>query len=190
MTKFKLLLLITILSLMYGEAFAQFSQRPQEDVEIELTQFHVIGHETVHFDGQPFTEITFEKKPEFLFQGTTDEEWLLQANMAVDMGVAWRLMHATWDKEMHFLIGYELGNISNGVFQLILPKDMKHKKLVSALLGFGVSAFAGAAKEYYDYKNPRNHTADVNDFLATAAGGAFGTLTLTFDLRKALYGKY
>jgi len=190
MKKLSLLFLITILNLMGGEAFAQYSERSPEDVEIELTQFHVIGHETVHFDGRPFTQISFEKKPEFMIQGTTKEEWLLAANLAGNMGVAWRFMHATWDKEMHFLVGYELGNISNGLFQLILPKDMKHKKLVSALLGFGVSALAGAAKEYYDYNHPRTHTADVNDFLATAAGGAVGTLTLTFDLRKALYGKY
>jgi uncharacterized protein YfiM (DUF2279 family) len=67
---------------------------------------------------------------------------------------------------------------------------MKHRVLVSTLLGFGMSVLAGAGKEYYDSRHPLNHTADVNDFLATAAGGAIGTLTLKFDLRKALYGTY
>ena len=178
------------LSLVTVQAYAQYSEAPKKEISLQMNEYDVIGHETVDLNGSPFHQITFEKKPNFINSETTKEEYLLAANFAADMGVGLRFMNATWDKEQHFLVGYGIANFSNGLFQLLLPKDMKHRVLVSTLLGFGMSVVAGAAKEYYDSRHPLNHTADINDFLATSAGGAIGTLTLKFDIRKVLYGKY
>ena len=181
-------LIFLILSFLSVSAFAQYGEAPKQEISLKMNEYDVIGHETVEFEGSPFHQITLEKKPEFA--KSTKEEYLLAANFAANVGIGYRFMNATWDKEKHFLVGYGIANISNGIFQLLLPKDMKHRVLVSTLLGFGVSVLAGAAKEYSDSRDPLHHTADVNDFLATAAGGAIGTLTLKFDIRKALYGKY
>ncbi len=153
-------------------------------------EYEVVGVSTVTIQGQDFTQLNYAKKAEYANTKTSLEEWLLVGNMVGDFGAAYAFLDATWDKEQHFLVGYMFANVSNGIFQLVLPKDMKHRRLVAALLGFGMSALLGAGKEYYDYLHPLNHTCDVKDFLATAAGGAIGTLTLSFDLRKALFGKY
>jgi uncharacterized protein YfiM (DUF2279 family) len=184
------LFLILFSILMSFQSFGQFSEAPKKEISIRMNEYDVIGHDTINLDGSPFHQITFEKKIDFINTKTTKEEYFLAANLAVDAAVGFKFMYSTWDKEQHFLVGYGIANFSNGVFQLLLPKDMKHRVLVSTLLGFGMSVLAGAGKEYYDSRHPQNHTADVNDFLATAAGGAIGTLTLKFDLRKALYGKY
>jgi hypothetical protein len=157
---------------------------------LAIHKYEVVGVSTITIEGQAFTQLSYAKKAEFAHEGTTTEEWLLAANMVGDMGAAYAFLDATWDKEQHFLVGYLFANVTNGIFQLILPQDMKHRRLVAALLGFGMSALLGAGKEYYDSLHPLTHTCDVKDFLATAAGGAVGTFTLSFDLRKALFGRY
>ncbi|TDO92359.1 hypothetical protein DFR79_106172 [Halanaerobium saccharolyticum] len=48
--------------------------------------------------------------------------------------------------------------------------------LIGLLLNFWFAALAGAAKEIYDYLNPKNHTVELADFLFTAAGGLIATL--------------
>jgi hypothetical protein len=155
---------------------------------LELNHYDAIQHSIIQLGGAPFHSIQYKRKPEFAFNAKTSrEEWLLFANFIGDGAMAYRFLDTTWDKEMHFIVGYELANVSNGIFQLVLPDDMKHRRLVAALLGFGVSALAGAGKEYYDSLHPQNHTVDGKDFIATALGGAVGTLTLSFDLQKALY---
>lgn len=179
----KLLLLIMGLSIFSGTALAQYTEAPKEEITIHMNDYEVINHEIIHLEGKPFHQITLEPK-------SIREDYLLFANFVADGIAAHRILYTTWDKEQHFLAGYCLANVSNGLFQLLLPKDMKHRVLVSTLLGFGMSVLAGAGKEIYDAQNPKTHTADINDFMATAAGGALGTLTLKFDLRKALYGTY
>jgi hypothetical protein len=179
----KLFILFMALSFFSGNTFAQNTEAPEEEVSINMRDYALIDHDTVDLDGKPFHQFTYEKT-------STKEEYLLAANFVGNMAVGFRFMNATWDKEKHFLVGYGIANVSNGIFQLLLPKDMKHRVLASTLLGFGMSVLAGAGKEIYDARHPLNHTADINDFLATSAGGAIGTLTLKFDLRKALYGKY
>ena len=42
------------------------------------------------------------------------------------------------------------------------------------LAGFAICIAAGALKEWYDSYHPLTHTADLNDFLATAVGGVVG----------------
>lgn len=63
------------------------------------------------------------------------------------------------DKQLHFLVGAVIA-LACGYF--IHP--------IGAVL---VAALIGAIKEIYDHYHP-NHTVDVLDFLATAAGGLAG----------------
>ena len=179
----KLFLLFIALCFFSAKTFAQYTEAPKKEITLNMSDYEPTAHEIIHLEGSPFHQITFEQK-------TTKEEYLLAANFAANVAVGFKFMYSNWDKEQHFLVGYGIANVSNGIFQLLLPKDMKHRVLVSTLLGFGMSVLAGAGKEFYDAQHPQSHTADMNDFLATSAGGAIGTLTLKFDLRKALYGRY
>ncbi len=179
----KMVMLLILLGFINVHSFAQETTGPTHELTLSMNEYEVINHEIIHLEGKPFHQITLEPK-------SIREDYLLFANFVGDGIAAHRFLYTTWDKEQHFLAGYCIANISNGLFQLLLPKDMKHRVLVSTLLGFGMSVLAGATKEIYDAQNPKTHTADINDFLATAAGGAIGTLTLKFDIDKALYKKY
>ena len=63
------------------------------------------------------------------------------------------------DKLLHFLAG-----MLAGVVGFLLTGEAR----AAALAAF----IAGAIKELYDSANPKTHTADVWDFVATFAGGA------------------
>lgn len=88
------------------------------------------------------------------------------------------------DKARHFLAGYVVGNVTNGLSQLMLDDDVKNRRLVSILIGVASSVLVGIGKEVLD---SRGHgTASIGDALATGAGGITGSLTLSFDLEKAV----
>lgn len=93
-----------------------------------------------------------------------------------------------YDKVRHFLAGYVIANGTNAAFQLILPKDMKHRKLVTFMAGFGASVIVGVGKEVrdsYGYGHP-----STMDAVATAAGGLAGTLTINVvDIQNAFKKK-
>jgi len=59
------------------------------------------------------------------------------------------------DKRGHFIVGFLVGIVSLGNLPLSI-----------------MAVQAGAiGKEVYDYLNPKNHTCDPMDYMATAAGG-------------------
>jgi hypothetical protein len=100
---------------------------------------------------------------------------------AVVGAIAWNPQQ---DKVRHFFAGYAIGSITNGVVQLLLPKDTNNKQLISGLAGFGASILAGAAKEYWDSKG--NGHPEWGDALSTAGGGLVGTIAMSFDLDALL----
>ena len=51
--------------------------------------------------------------------------------------------------------------------------------LIGLLLNFWFAVLAGAAKEIYDYFNPKKHTVELADFIFTAAGGLIAALIKT-----------
>lgn len=112
------------------------------------------------------------------------------ANIAATGLAAYQVQQVSNDKGKHFLVGYVIGSTVTGASQLFLPQKMKHRKLVSALIGFGASVLIGTGKELYDARHPASHTADKYDALATFAGGAAGTVAISFtDVKKVFTRK-
>ena len=70
------------------------------------------------------------------------------------------------DKQVHFLVG--------AVIALALGY------ILPIVYGLAVAVLMGAIKELYDHFHPATHTVDVWDFVATAAGGAVGSLFVLF----------
>lgn len=70
------------------------------------------------------------------------------------------------DKQAHIAAGVVIGLASATLANHL---GMKHP----ATVGFIVGTTVGIAKELYDRKHPKNHTAEFNDALATSAGASF-----------------
>ncbi len=93
------------------------------------------------------------------------------------------------DKVRHFMAGYVVGSLTTGTLQLILPADMKHRKLYAMLGGFGASILVGVAKEYRDSCGYGH--VDAKDAIVTGLGGLTGTLTVNVaDVTNAFKKKH
>jgi uncharacterized protein YfiM (DUF2279 family) len=187
-----LVILLFNMLISIAQAQMEFDDKPSDVLKktISLNEYEVSDHQIIEQDGKQFSQITFEKKVEFDNENSILADSLILGTAVTDTIVAAKFFGTDprQDKLLHFYAGYLVGNVTNGAFQLILPKTMKNRRLVSALLGVGMSALVGGAKEFYDSRHPENHTVDAKDFWATVGGGMVGSLTLTFDLNKMLYG--
>lgn len=79
------------------------------------------------------------------------------------------------DKAQHAAVGAILGVTGRFLVEELIPDAPRPVKFVVALLP---AIAAGALKEAYDYRNQDEHTPDARDFVATAAGGALGALSV------------
>lgn len=68
------------------------------------------------------------------------------------------------DKQGHFLAGYAI---------------MATLFNISFVLGIVTVLVVAGIKEWYDFKHPLLHTADIYDFIATTLGGATALLLMT-----------
>ena len=66
------------------------------------------------------------------------------------------------DKVLHFVAGALISIFASYLF--------------GAMTGFLIALAVGAGKELHDYMRPETNTPDALDFVATAAGAAFGML--------------
>ena len=73
------------------------------------------------------------------------------------------------DKRLHILAGAFVAILFAGV-----PVFFGYDVVMCIVLGIYMAAVAGILKELYDYFNPKKHTADFWDFVATVAGGILG----------------
>lgn len=143
---------------------------PASSQEIPFDPASVTAVEPVEENGRPLLRLDFDPRLPIHFL----------ADGALTYGM-FRLS-PTQDKAKHFIAGYVISNASTGLLHLYLPDDMKHRKLVAGLIGFGAGALVGVAKEVLDARG--FGTPDPADALATAAGAGMGaiTLNLTFSL--------
>ena len=159
---------------------------------LSIDHYNIVEDSALEIDGKEFSKLTLIRKVDFKPSKVSKEDYFFFANFLGDAAVGYQFTQTplSQDKLLHAYAGYVIANLSNGIFQIVLPKEMKHRRLISALLGFGMSALVGGAKEFYDAQHRDVHTPDIKDFMSTIGGGLAGTLTMTFDLRKCLYGKY
>jgi len=78
------------------------------------------------------------------------------------------------DKRLHILAGASIAILFAGV-----PTVFGHDVIMCIVLGIYMATVAGVLKELYDKFNPKKHTTDFWDFIATAAGGGLGAIVYT-----------
>lgn len=153
--------------------------------QAQLMPSHILIHETRSHSGS-FLEISengplklnAEKRNDSIIQMDLEHSKLM-ANLASDViaGINAIKMDPQKDKERHFLVGHVIGNVTSGAMQIILPKYVENRKLLSTLTGFGASVLIGLAKEYRDGKGYGH--ADATDAIATSLGGICGSITMS-----------
>jgi len=162
-------------------------------VTLDPAKYSLLAYSDILIKGQKYHRLTYAPKLESLEPGTIQGALVFGnffADGLVGLSVmAWEPNWATWpknypkpDKVKHFMAGYVIANVSNGVFQILLPENTRFRVLKASLLGFATATAVGIAKEVYDDKCNCG-TPEVKDAVATALGGALGTLTLSFDIR-------
>jgi VanZ family protein len=79
------------------------------------------------------------------------------------------------DKVLHLAVGVAIGALTYVGVHHYLPVATSSDRM---LMGVGAAAVIGLLKEVYDYFHPATHTAEIADFLATAAGGLIGVVVV------------
>jgi len=79
------------------------------------------------------------------------------------------------DKVAHFSFGYMIGSTTTSLFEEKLGKDK------AILVGCGVAAVAGIAKELIYDELLREGTNEFNDLGATILGGVLGSVVITIN---------
>lgn len=115
------------------------------------------------------------------------EKSMFAANFAATALAGYGVYKSKNDKLQHVFAGFLISTTVSGAMQMILPKEMKHRKLVSSLIGFGAAVLIGTGKELRD-KQGYGH-ASVADALATYAGGAMGSVSISFTDLGNLFKK-
>jgi hypothetical protein len=154
-------------------------------------EYHVANEQTVVVNNQAYLTYDFQKK-----SNPNLDRLLLGTNILVTGAAAYGTFKWTpsqnlmpQDKLKHVMAGYVIGNVTNAGFQLILPAEMKHKKLYSFLAGVGASVLVGVGKEIRDSYGYGH--VELMDAVATSAGGAMGSFTMNFtDVSNAFKRKH
>ncbi len=193
----KLILIITMLL-----SLPVFSQEKEKDIDEGVTsKFEVIGKGTdIQIEDKTFTVFKIKNRDNYLQPKyycndgitpyiepikTTD---ILNLTSATALSIyAYDIYkNGTNDKQMHFATGYVLGATTTGLLQLVLPKDMRNRKLISFLGGVGISFLAGVGKEVKDSDGSGN--VEFLDALSTAGGGAIGSFQISLTDVKRIFG--
>ncbi len=115
------------------------------------------------------------------------EKSMFAANLAATALAGYGVYKSKNDKLQHVFAGFVISTTVSGAMQLMLPKDMKHRKLVSSLIGFGAAVLIGTAKEVRDRQGFGHPSAA--DAFATYAGGAVGSVSISFTDLGSLFKK-
>lgn len=199
MKKFGLsfLLLLTLSSGAFAQSeVVELELNNNSAQDVEAGEYEIVEANTVKVNDIEFMKFQLQQKYPSLtpcIPSNTSiglNRGLLVANMAGAMVASYGVFKISGkhDKVKHVLAGYVVGTLTTGSLQLLLPKTMKHKKLVAMLGGFGASILVGIGKEYRDSKGFGN--VETKDAIATGLGGIGGTLIIsTGDISKAFHKK-
>jgi hypothetical protein len=160
--------------------FGEYIVQSAEDIQIEGEQFMVV--ELIAED------IRHDECPEcFKMDANSNINRSAALNISTNALAAYSViyMDPSKDKLRHFSAGYIAGNMTNGFLQLVIPKKNKNRKMYSFLGGIGASVIIGVGKEYWDSLG--HGQVEVNDALATLAGGATGSLTISLNDVSAFF---
>lgn len=162
--------------------------------EVQPDEYTVSNQTAIVVNGQPFIQIDLTPKatPPLNCQNNSIvlNRALLLANLASAKaaGIGVLKVDPKQDKLRHALAGYVVGNVTTGALHLLLPMEMKYRKLTAFAGGFGASVLVGIGKEVWDSKG--HGQVETKDAIVTGLGGLGGSLTISFgDVSKAFKKK-
>lgn len=162
--------------------------------EVHPEEYTVSNQTAIVVNGRPFIQIDLTPKATLPLNCQNNpivlNRALLLANLAsaTAAGIGVLKIAPKQDKLRHALAGYVVGNVTTGTLQLILPLEMKYRKLAAMAGGFGASVLVGIGKEVWDSQG-HGHV-ESKDAIVTGLGGLGGSLTISFgDAAKAFKKK-
>jgi hypothetical protein len=150
--------------------------------------YHVTSETSLNLNGEEFIQYDLAPlKEEIVCESKTDariDQGLLAANAVATLLAGYGVFKSQNDKNQHAFAGFVMGNVTTGMLQLILPKNMKRRKAVAIAGGIGSAVIVGIAKEVLDSKGYGH--VETMDAVVTGLGGVGGSLTIGFgDISKA-----
>ena len=118
--------------------------------------------------------------------------------MSLSLKTAKVLFPTRSDWQKHFVAGAIMSGATVLIAETIVRRRAKEKgekpselkvALISSLSGLLFSMAIGGIKEWSDSTNPKKHSTDWQDFLYTAAGGAFVSVSYAIPLNNLFYKK-
>ncbi len=84
------------------------------------------------------------------------------------------------DKREHAACGFAIGAFGYLMADEIKPEWPDWKKVAA---GTALAALAGIAKEAADHEDPKHHSCEARDAIATTAGGVIGAVSVSLVFR-------
>jgi hypothetical protein len=171
--KFKLCLLS--ISMVWGVC-AQAQEPVQEpvqgsEVSVSLGKYSLTDVNPIELNGSRYLRVQLMANDPVVLQDRAmpnAKNWIVfSSDLLQATGAVYGVMRVNprQDKLRHFFAGYAAASLTHGTLELILPNNLKHRRLISAL--------AGVAKEYWDSLG-HGHVETL-DAAATAGGGVVGS---------------
>lgn len=181
MKKYPMMMMAIALPFMASLAHAQeanVNAPAENDVPVALGKYTLTNVDTVSIDG--VDHIRVQMMPNGQYQSMvvnypTAKNWIVfGADMLQTAGAVYGVVKVApkYDKVRHLFAGYAAASLTHGVLELVLPNNLKHRRLITVLAGVGASVMAGVAKEYWDSLG-HGHV-EALDAAATAGGGVGG----------------
>ena len=149
---------------------------PSSDLRVAMGQFELVDAYPIQMEGVSLLKVKLQ--PSSSLPAGSRSKVTKAIVFTLDMvqaGAAGYGMIKTpgrLDKVKHAFAGYAAASFTHGCLELILPDNLRFRRLISVLSGMGASIIAGVGKEYYDSLGYGN--VDSLDAVATVAGGGVG----------------
>ncbi len=184
------------------------SQVVPSDLRVAMGQFEVVDAHPIQENGVSLIKVRLQQKDQYPAgsRSKVTKAIVFTLDMLQAGGAAYGVIKTSpkRDKLKHGFAGYAAASFTHGCLELILPDNLRFRRLISVLSGVGASIIAGVGKEYYDSLGYGN--VETLDAVATAGGGVGGgvsggfasaigsavvgglisSLTLTIDADRAI----
>jgi hypothetical protein len=178
------------------------------DLRVAMGQFEVVDAYPLQENGVSLIKVRLQQKDQYPAgsRSSVTKAIVFTLDMLQAGGAAYGVIKTSpkRDKLKHGFAGYAAASFTHGCLELILPNNLRYRRLISVLSGVGASIIAGVGKEYYDSLGYGN--VETLDAVATVGGGAGGgvsggfasaitsaavggllsSLTLTIDADRAI----
>jgi hypothetical protein len=158
---------------------ASSGEMPSADLRVAMGQFEVVDAYPIQMNGEDLIKVRLQSMNGSSFESRSKvtKAIVFTLDMLQAGGAAYGVIKTSpkRDKLKHGFAGYAAASFTHGCLELILPNNLRYRRLISVLSGVGASIIAGVGKEYYDSLGYGN--VETLDAVATVGGGAGGGIS-------------